>query len=153
MSSYSPVILPGTVGKRLVIGLWPFVSLLAAVRLFQGADRCKDQTFFLSQVSQDALRSTIFPLASLTKTFVRKIAAEAGFEHVLKKKEVPLPLFMLTPPLYQLGPGPAYKRLHYPAGQSNTMDLMSYLATSDWPSISCCVFISIHVLYQHIVYA
>ncbi|XP_012680643.2 mitochondrial tRNA-specific 2-thiouridylase 1 [Clupea harengus] len=57
------------------------------VRLFQGADRCKDQTFFLSQVSQDALRSTIFPLASLTKTFVRKIAAEAGFEHVLKKKE------------------------------------------------------------------
>ncbi|XP_016371064.1 mitochondrial tRNA-specific 2-thiouridylase 1 [Sinocyclocheilus rhinocerous] len=57
------------------------------VRLYQGADRLKDQTFFLSQISQDALRHTIFPLAGLTKDFVKKIAAEAGFQHVLKKKE------------------------------------------------------------------
>uniref|UniRef100_A0AAY4CP64 Mitochondrial tRNA-specific 2-thiouridylase 1 n=1 Tax=Denticeps clupeoides TaxID=299321 RepID=A0AAY4CP64_9TELE len=57
------------------------------VRLFQGADRLKDQTFFLSQIPQDALRRTIFPLAGLTKDFVKKIAAEAGFQHVLKKKE------------------------------------------------------------------
>uniref|UniRef100_A0A8C5I2G7 Mitochondrial tRNA-specific 2-thiouridylase 1 n=1 Tax=Gouania willdenowi TaxID=441366 RepID=A0A8C5I2G7_GOUWI len=57
------------------------------VRLFQGADLAKDQTFFLSQVSQDALRQTLFPLAGLTKEFVRKMAAEAGFHHVLKKKE------------------------------------------------------------------
>uniref|UniRef100_A0A8C2H578 Mitochondrial tRNA-specific 2-thiouridylase 1 n=1 Tax=Cyprinus carpio TaxID=7962 RepID=A0A8C2H578_CYPCA len=56
-------------------------------RLYQGADRLKDQTFFLSQISQDALRHTIFPLAGLTKDFVKKIAAEAGFQHVLKKKE------------------------------------------------------------------
>uniref|UniRef100_A0AAY4CP49 Mitochondrial tRNA-specific 2-thiouridylase 1 n=1 Tax=Denticeps clupeoides TaxID=299321 RepID=A0AAY4CP49_9TELE len=55
--------------------------------LFQGADRLKDQTFFLSQIPQDALRRTIFPLAGLTKDFVKKIAAEAGFQHVLKKKE------------------------------------------------------------------
>uniref|UniRef100_A0A8C0Y6M4 Mitochondrial tRNA-specific 2-thiouridylase 1 n=1 Tax=Cyprinus carpio carpio TaxID=630221 RepID=A0A8C0Y6M4_CYPCA len=58
-----------------------------SVRLYQGADRFKDQTFFLSQISQDALRHTIFPLAGLTKDFVKKIAAEAGFQHVLKKKE------------------------------------------------------------------
>ncbi|XP_073694419.1 mitochondrial tRNA-specific 2-thiouridylase 1 [Garra rufa] len=58
-----------------------------SVRLYQGADRLKDQTFFLSQISQDALRHTIFPLAGLTKDFVKKIAAEAGFQHVLKKKE------------------------------------------------------------------
>uniref|UniRef100_A0A4W4G856 Mitochondrial tRNA-specific 2-thiouridylase 1 n=1 Tax=Electrophorus electricus TaxID=8005 RepID=A0A4W4G856_ELEEL len=58
-----------------------------AVRLYQGADRLKDQTFFLSQISQDALRQTIFPLAGLTKDFVKKIAAEAGFHHVLNKKE------------------------------------------------------------------
>uniref|UniRef100_A0A8B9HQA2 Mitochondrial tRNA-specific 2-thiouridylase 1 n=1 Tax=Astyanax mexicanus TaxID=7994 RepID=A0A8B9HQA2_ASTMX len=57
------------------------------VRLYQGADLLKDQTFFLSQISQDALRQTIFPLAGLTKDFVKKIAAEAGFHHVLKKKE------------------------------------------------------------------
>ncbi|XP_026119825.1 mitochondrial tRNA-specific 2-thiouridylase 1 isoform X2 [Carassius auratus] len=57
------------------------------VQLYQGADHLKDQTFFLSQISQDALRHTIFPLAGLTKEFVKKIAAEAGFQHVLKKKE------------------------------------------------------------------
>uniref|UniRef100_A0A672RTX1 tRNA 5-methylaminomethyl-2-thiouridylate methyltransferase n=1 Tax=Sinocyclocheilus grahami TaxID=75366 RepID=A0A672RTX1_SINGR len=57
------------------------------VRLYQGTDRLKDQTFFLSQISQDALGHTIFPLAVLTKDFVKKIAAEADFQHVLKKKE------------------------------------------------------------------
>ncbi|XP_051911166.1 mitochondrial tRNA-specific 2-thiouridylase 1 isoform X2 [Hippocampus zosterae] len=57
------------------------------VRLHKGADLVKDQTFFLSQISQDALRQTIFPLAGLTKDFVKKMAAEAGFHHVLKKKE------------------------------------------------------------------
>uniref|UniRef100_A0A3Q1B580 Mitochondrial tRNA-specific 2-thiouridylase 1 n=1 Tax=Amphiprion ocellaris TaxID=80972 RepID=A0A3Q1B580_AMPOC len=58
-----------------------------SVRLYKGADLLKDQTFFLSQISQDALRQTMFPLAGLTKEFVKKIAAEAGFDHVLKKKE------------------------------------------------------------------
>ncbi|XP_029472128.1 mitochondrial tRNA-specific 2-thiouridylase 1 isoform X1 [Rhinatrema bivittatum] len=57
------------------------------VKLLQGADLFKDQTFFLSQVSQDALRRTLFPLGGLTKDFVKKIAAEAGFQHVLTKKE------------------------------------------------------------------
>lgn len=67
-----------------------FTLLLAppAVRLYKGADLLKDQTFFLSQIPQDALRQTLFPLAGLTKDFVKKIAAEAGFHHVLKKKEV-----------------------------------------------------------------
>ncbi|TMS02806.1 Mitochondrial tRNA-specific 2-thiouridylase 1 [Larimichthys crocea] len=59
------------------------------VRLCKAADHLKDQTFFLSQISQDALRQTIFPLAGLTKEFVKKIAAEAGFHHVLKRKEAP----------------------------------------------------------------
>lgn len=57
------------------------------VRLHKAADLLKDQTFFLSQISQDALRQSVFPLAGLTKDFVKKIAAEAGFHHVLKRKE------------------------------------------------------------------
>ncbi|XP_066580035.1 mitochondrial tRNA-specific 2-thiouridylase 1 isoform X1 [Amia ocellicauda] len=57
------------------------------VKLFQGADLMKDQTFFLSQISQDALRKTLFPLAGLTKDFVKKMAAEAGFRHLVRKKE------------------------------------------------------------------
>lgn len=70
---------------RMVLTSFGFCS---AVRLHKGADHLKDQTFFLSQISQDALRQTIFPLAGLTKDFVKKIAAEAGFQHVLKRKEV-----------------------------------------------------------------
>ncbi|CAG01169.1 unnamed protein product, partial [Tetraodon nigroviridis] len=62
------------------------INTLSA-RLYKGADHLKDQTFFLSQISQEALRQTIFPLAGLTKSFVKKIAAEAGFHHVLKRKE------------------------------------------------------------------
>lgn len=58
-----------------------------SVRLHKAADHLKDQTFFLSQISQEALRQTVFPLAGLTKDFVKKIAAEAGFLHVLKRKE------------------------------------------------------------------
>uniref|UniRef100_A0A669D0K4 Mitochondrial tRNA-specific 2-thiouridylase 1 n=1 Tax=Oreochromis niloticus TaxID=8128 RepID=A0A669D0K4_ORENI len=58
-----------------------------SVKLYKGADLLKDQTFFLSQIPQQALRQTMFPLAGLTKEFVKKIAAEAGFHHVLKKKE------------------------------------------------------------------
>lgn len=61
---------------------------MAAVKLLQAADSFKDQTFFLSQVSQDALRRTIFPLGELTKDFVKKIAAENRLHHVLQKKEV-----------------------------------------------------------------
>ncbi|XP_006780617.1 mitochondrial tRNA-specific 2-thiouridylase 1 [Neolamprologus brichardi] len=57
------------------------------VKLYKGADLLKDQTFFLSQIPQQALRQTMFPLAGLTKEFVKKMAAEAGFHHVLKKKE------------------------------------------------------------------
>ncbi|XP_008047008.1 mitochondrial tRNA-specific 2-thiouridylase 1 isoform X4 [Carlito syrichta] len=57
------------------------------VKLLQAADSFKDQTFFLSQVSQDALRRTIFPLGGLTKDFVKKIAAENRLHHVLQKKE------------------------------------------------------------------
>ncbi|XP_074083374.1 mitochondrial tRNA-specific 2-thiouridylase 1 isoform X2 [Macrotis lagotis] len=41
----------------------------------------------LNQVSQEALRRTIFPLGGLTKGFVKKIAAENGLGHVLQRKE------------------------------------------------------------------
>lgn len=72
---------------KAVTELFFCVLCFAAVKLLQGADLFKDQTFFLSQVSQDALRKTIFPLGDLTKSFVKKIASEHGLHHVLKKKE------------------------------------------------------------------
>uniref|UniRef100_A0A0B6XZM7 tRNA-5-taurinomethyluridine 2-sulfurtransferase n=1 Tax=Arion vulgaris TaxID=1028688 RepID=A0A0B6XZM7_9EUPU len=57
------------------------VSLLCA------ADTEKDQTFFLSQITQWALQKTIFPLGDLTKAEVKKLAAESGMEKIAKKKE------------------------------------------------------------------
>ncbi|XP_048409711.2 mitochondrial tRNA-specific 2-thiouridylase 1 isoform X1 [Stegostoma tigrinum] len=58
-----------------------------AVKLLRAADPKKDQTFFLSQISQHALRHTIFPLGELRKNIVKEMAAEAGFHHILKRKE------------------------------------------------------------------
>ncbi|XP_051889762.1 mitochondrial tRNA-specific 2-thiouridylase 1 isoform X2 [Pristis pectinata] len=58
-----------------------------AVKLLKAADPQKDQTFFLSQISQHALRHTMFPLGELRKNIVKEMAAEAGFHHILKRKE------------------------------------------------------------------
>ncbi len=38
----------------------------------------KDQTYFLYRISEQALRSTIFPLGSLTKPEVRNLASDHG---------------------------------------------------------------------------
>ena len=37
------------------------------VKLLMAMDRIKDQTLFLSQIPQEALRNTMFPIGSLTK--------------------------------------------------------------------------------------
>jgi len=43
-------------------------------RLFAGADKEKDQSYFLWQLSQDQLRRVLFPVGGYTKTEVRKLA-------------------------------------------------------------------------------
>ncbi|XP_002734665.1 mitochondrial tRNA-specific 2-thiouridylase 1-like [Saccoglossus kowalevskii] len=57
------------------------------IALLKGLDANKDQTFFLSQISQNALQKTIFPLGELMKKEVKEIALRAGFERIVKKKE------------------------------------------------------------------
>lgn len=47
-------------------------------RLFRGVDRSKDQSYFLSQLSQAQLRRAIFPLGHMTKSAVRAEAARRG---------------------------------------------------------------------------
>ncbi|XP_014670864.1 PREDICTED: mitochondrial tRNA-specific 2-thiouridylase 1-like [Priapulus caudatus] len=59
----------------------------ANVKLLTAADEVKDQTFFLSQVRQRALRRAMFPLSDLTKDQVKRIASEAGMDFLVKKKE------------------------------------------------------------------
>lgn len=55
--------------------------------LRRGADKAKDQTYFLWRLTQDNLRRTIFPLGDYTKPEVRRMALEAGYEKLSKKTE------------------------------------------------------------------
>ncbi len=48
-------------------------------------DGNKDQTYFLSQLSQEQIKHVIFPLANLTKPQVREIAERAGLATAKKK--------------------------------------------------------------------
>lgn len=57
------------------------------VKLLQSVDQTKDQTLFLSQISQDALQRTMFPVGGLHKSTVKAIAIDAGLETVVRKKE------------------------------------------------------------------
>jgi tRNA-specific 2-thiouridylase len=55
------------------------------VRLLKGADRGKDQTYFLHTLDQSQLASTLFPVGHLDKQRVREIAAENGLQNHAKK--------------------------------------------------------------------
>ena len=56
-------------------------------KLLKSVDRTKDQTFFLSQMPQKALRRTMFPVGDIPKSVVKQIAAQSGFPEVASKKE------------------------------------------------------------------
>lgn len=53
--------------------------------LLRGADANKDQTYFLCQITQDALSKTLFPIGHLTKPQVRAIAEK--YDLVVAKKK------------------------------------------------------------------
>lgn len=55
------------------------------VHLLRGADPNKDQTYFLSTVSQQQLQRALFPIGNLQKSQVRQIAAQAGLATAHKK--------------------------------------------------------------------
>jgi tRNA-specific 2-thiouridylase len=53
--------------------------------LVAGADKNKDQSYFLCQVSQEQLSKALFPIGNLEKSEVRKIATEIGLVTADKK--------------------------------------------------------------------
>lgn len=57
------------------------------VRLLTAEDTFKDQTFFLSQVPQSALKRCMFPVGTLNKHQVKEIADSIGLNKIAKKKE------------------------------------------------------------------
>ena len=54
-------------------------------RLLRGVDADKDQTYFLHQLGQEALASTLFPVGHLPKAEVRRIALEQALPTARKK--------------------------------------------------------------------
>lgn len=54
--------------------------------LYKGIDNNKDQTYFLSQLSQKQLQNVLFPLGGYQKSEIRDIAQELGLS-VAKKKD------------------------------------------------------------------
>ncbi len=55
--------------------------------LCKSYDQNKDQTYFLSQISQEQVSFCLFPLGNIDKTEVRRIAHELDLESVMDKKD------------------------------------------------------------------
>ncbi|BBO67333.1 tRNA-specific 2-thiouridylase MnmA [Desulfosarcina alkanivorans] len=55
-------------------------------RLRRGIDESKDQSYFLSRLTQDQLARACFPLGTWTKDRVRALAAEKGLQPVSRKE-------------------------------------------------------------------
>lgn len=53
--------------------------------LFSGADKNKDQSYFLWKLNQDDLKHSLFPIGEYMKEEVRKMAEDAGLPTALKK--------------------------------------------------------------------
>ena len=76
-----------TIGADYVAtGHYADVSHAERHLLLRSADENKDQTYFLNQVTESQLSRALFPLGSLRKTEVRRIAEEAGLP-VWEKKD------------------------------------------------------------------
>jgi tRNA-uridine 2-sulfurtransferase len=54
------------------------------VQLLRAADRARDQSYFLFELSQEQLARALFPVGELKKTEVRALAAEAGLPNADK---------------------------------------------------------------------
>ncbi|KAI9510271.1 5-methylaminomethyl-2-thiouridylate-methyltransferase [Russula earlei] len=59
-------------------------------QLMRARDRSKDQTYYLSSISETGLDVALFPLADILKTEVREIARAAGFHNASREESMGL---------------------------------------------------------------
>ena len=57
-------------------------------KLARAVDEKKDQTYFLYRISEEALLHTIFPIGSMLKKDVKKLAEEKGLHNAYKKESM-----------------------------------------------------------------
>jgi tRNA-specific 2-thiouridylase len=55
-------------------------------RLFKGIDRQKDQSYFLARLTGNQLASALFPLGTMKKTDVKKMATQRGLQPVTRSE-------------------------------------------------------------------
>lgn len=73
-------------GTRLATGHYARIRVVDSRPLLcKAADEAKDQSYFLSAVSAEALAETLFPLGDLAKSEVREIARDHGLDVCDKK--------------------------------------------------------------------
>ena len=80
----------GIVFDRFATGHYARVERDAATGrwlLRRAVDLAKDQTYFLSRLTQDQLAQVLFPLGALAKERVKELAREAGWADVADKPE------------------------------------------------------------------
>jgi len=64
-----------------------FDDAVQRYQLLRAKDKSKDQSYFLSFLSQDQLKNLIFPLGEKTKAEIKQLAKEIGFEELAQRKE------------------------------------------------------------------
>lgn len=69
----------------IAMGHYARVSHEGEVQMLRGLDNNKDQTYFLSQLTQAQLSKTLFPVGELQKSEVRAIAAKLDLATAKKK--------------------------------------------------------------------
>lgn len=74
--------------EKIAMGHYADKALLDGVEhIAKAADNKKDQSYFLCQLNQKQIESCLFPLASLHKEEVRRLAHELGLNSVMDKKD------------------------------------------------------------------
>jgi tRNA-specific 2-thiouridylase len=75
----------GLGAEYIATGHYARIDRQAGIRLLQGVDTGKDQSYFLHTLDREQLVRSLFPLGELCKREVRRIAQHAGFPNFSKK--------------------------------------------------------------------